>query len=330
MEEGVPDEAPDNDDNVNVSSCVDSGGMTRNHHPRIIVSQRRCRSSSCSTSISIRRKSRMRVLVSLLVCLGIVLHQVKFETHSIHAAVRAYVVASSAEKGDEIHNNHFNATQQAFSSEESSSLQLFSFPVQPTIVVQLSGELGNHLSKIAPAYGVQLLLKEKYGMDAKLVMRHQDHSKWTKTPPILRQCFPKLAHWDYEEGNSEEFLERQRQQAEWLASRHQQQQQQQQAILDRVNGIPAAVPFGNRILTEEILDEPLRLFRSLLIERNATQNTSFVDDETATISLPFLYMDTFSVHFMVDRYYDEIRKLSSSMRLPAVPACCQVPTNPSL
>jgi len=60
-----------------------------------------------------------------------------------------------------------------------------------TIIVQLSGELGNHLSKLAAALGVAMSLQSRYQIRSNLVLRHQDRTnKWQHAVQDLQQCFP--------------------------------------------------------------------------------------------------------------------------------------------
>jgi hypothetical protein len=59
-----------------------------------------------------------------------------------------------------------------------------------TIVVQLSGELGNQLSKISLGIGLQLLAKDKYGIDMVIKLRALQHSKWMRGKYDTKARFP--------------------------------------------------------------------------------------------------------------------------------------------
>ena len=80
---------------------------------------------------------------------------------------------------------------------------------QPEIVilVQLSGELGNHLSKLAYGRALQLWLQEEYGIaQSRLVLRHQGKRyvyKWEKTHSDLQRCFPWTRSLNFTQGNDE-------------------------------------------------------------------------------------------------------------------------------
>jgi len=70
-----------------------------------------------------------------------------------------------------------------------------------TIVVQLSGELGNHLSKLAAGVGVALELQRQYNITAvNLKLRHQPRTtKWIPAVGDLHRCFPHTAAWNASE-----------------------------------------------------------------------------------------------------------------------------------
>jgi hypothetical protein len=91
-----------------------------------------------------------------------------------------------------------------------------------SIVVQLSGELGNHLHKIAFGRAIQNLAKELYNIETQLVLQHQFRGgKWVSAMHDIKECFPNLRHFDFELGNSPEFFSRETQQQQWLRQQHQ-------------------------------------------------------------------------------------------------------------
>jgi hypothetical protein len=256
--------------------------------------------------------SSQKRFIGILIMALTIIHQLKTETSFFAKSPRSSDKGNSTTTAN-VSDTAFEIiaatrnTNKNVSHQEARSVPKHSFSIQPTIIVQLSGELGNHLSKIAHGYGVQRMLEDKFGIKAKLVMRHQDHPKWQRTPPILQACYPNLADWNYEEANSEEFVIRKKQQEEWLTK-------EQQETLARINGIQV---YHGDIITEEILLEAMNLFDSLLQSK-----TKPLIDQNATISLPFLTIDTFSVNFVVDKYYDEIRALfalNESACCPRIP-----------
>lgn len=85
-----------------------------------------------------------------------------------------------------------------------------SFPVQNTprngtIVVYLSGEMGNHLLILAKSFTVKLMANEKYGISAELVLRHQQHPKWVNGRNSIQGCFPKLRYYNFSAANTDVF-----------------------------------------------------------------------------------------------------------------------------
>jgi hypothetical protein len=60
----------------------------------------------------------------------------------------------------------------------------------PTILVQLGGELANHLGYIARAFGLVWWLEREYGVRSNIVLRHQEASKWISARTDLTRCFP--------------------------------------------------------------------------------------------------------------------------------------------
>lgn len=77
-----------------------------------------------------------------------------------------------------------------------------------TIVVQLSGEMGNNLHKIAFARGLQLQAQQR-GVSTNLILRHgDDDGKWKRSRSLIVQCFPQLSHLDFTAGNTAEYRER--------------------------------------------------------------------------------------------------------------------------
>jgi hypothetical protein len=74
------------------------------------------------------------------------------------------------------------------------------------ITVQLSGELGNHLSKLASGVGVALSLRDDYNMsNVQLRLRHQDHTdKWQNPVQDLHRCFPFARNLDFSEAQDDE------------------------------------------------------------------------------------------------------------------------------
>jgi hypothetical protein len=179
-------------------------------------------------------------------------------------------------------------------------LQQFSFSSPTptiTIVVQLKGEMGNHLSGLAHAKGIQWMLKKDYGMSTKLVIRSQtlpnsemlhDKAKWTQ--PILKKCFPNLRDLDWEEGNSLEF-QRKIQQLPHVLDK------EELKVWNRINGRPGR--YYNVLTRQDLsasLDTIVKVWR----------RTPPAADYEGKISLPFIYTNTLSFKPLLDIYYQEM------------------------
>jgi hypothetical protein len=178
-----------------------------------------------------------------------------------------------------------------------------------SIVVQLSGEMGNNLQKIAFGRALQNLAQERYQMDTHLVFRHQDRvAKWIRAKQDIQQCFPHLRHYDFELGNSAEFEKRRLQQVHWLGNEASQ-------WLQLPNGV-------NSSQTDKGLDYLHRLVVNQTQTDDSTNTTTMMDlpPNDANISLPFIYSLSFVGDSLIDRYYHDFRELFTFDEL----ACCHL------
>jgi hypothetical protein len=172
-----------------------------------------------------------------------------------------------------------------------------------SIVVQLSGEMGNNLHKIAFGQALQNLLFQRYQMDTQLVFRRQERGgKWVFARKDIQQCFPNLRDFDFELGNSDEFDERRRQQANWLKDREAFQ------LLELPNGINAS-----------LVDKGLEYLHRL-VANQTTDRTTMELPPNANISLPFIYSQAFVNYSLIDQFYNDFRELFAFDEL----ACCNL------
>ena len=185
----------------------------------------------------------------------------------------------------------------------------------PTIVVQLRGEMGNHLSTMAHGYGLQLELQRVYGIETQLILRHQmtdgvDNPKWLSSSRTFKQCFPKLRSLDYSQANTAEFDQRLKQITQVFSTKEQQ-------LLDGING---------KVLDmyEEITDDHIRSSLEFFLSqfRNQTRQSqlALLLPPNATISLPFLRSWTLASNYMINKYYTEIRDW---FQFETHSACCR-------
>jgi hypothetical protein len=164
-----------------------------------------------------------------------------------------------------------------------------------SVVVQLSGELGNHLSKIAFGYSVQQRLWERYRLASHLVLQHQERgSKWISARRDVQTCFPHFRSTDFCVGNSPEFQHRLQQQREWLG------------------GTNASKLVLANLISSEDVDASLFYLNELLRQQNRSDVlTSPLSDHLnpGNISLPFLYAQSFASLEDIDAYYHELQNL---------------------
>jgi hypothetical protein len=85
-----------------------------------------------------------------------------------------------------------------------------------TIVLHVSGEMGNNLSKLAYGFSIQWMLMEEHNISTDILVRHQAASKWLKAAENVQRCFPATRAWSFEAANTDEYDWRKRQQELWL------------------------------------------------------------------------------------------------------------------
>ncbi len=150
-----------------------------------------------------------------------------------------------------------------------------------SIVVQLSGELGNCLFKVAFGYAIQRILWDDYAIHSHLVLRHQDSSKWRRARRDMQACFPRFRSMDFTLGNSIEFQKRLLQQEEWLGTEN-----------------------ASKLVIAGKIHEGLSFLKELLEHSN-----SVATEPSANISLPFIQTTAFANLTHVDAYYHGLRRL---------------------
>lgn len=206
------------------------------------------------------------------------------------------------------------------------------------IVVQLRGEMGNHLSTIAHAIGLQLAALQDHNLSTHLLLRHQtisdrngkmvDNRKWLPTSHVLKSCFPALRQWDFSVGSQWTEFDR-------LFERQQQQEQQQQtgdletgekmealALLlqqmSLVNGRAVAWrkewDDTKEPISAQDIDEGLAAFAKM---RRCMIGNKGLSTESSFLTAPFLMSDSMDNMVLMKRYLPVFRQL---FRID--PACC--------
>ena len=190
----------------------------------------------------------------------------------------------------------------------------------PTLIIQLRGEMGNHLSAIAHGMCFQWYASQVYGIELQPKLRHQvvrfgkdrpdeDSPKWKPTRDIIQQCFPKLRTWNFDRGNHwKEYYDSERQQQQWLPPLTRKHLdyingRSWQGVSTRVDRLPAELVDWNETLTtlEGLKDRPVPRARFFsYVRRGAIPDI---------VSVPFLQSESLENTLVVDRCLDELREL---------------------
>ena len=186
--------------------------------------------------------------------------------------------------------------------------QRFSSSTQSiTILVQLSGELGNNLGKIAHGICLQEWLEDEFRTASKIVLRHQRHAKWIHGYQNAIKCFPYSRRFDFEAGNTpsiDTWLEGQRFPDWW-----------ETMLPVNRNGADATT-------IREALQSTVNQWRQNLVNAANTLNNVTTMDGTP-LSNPFVFANQFAhLHVCMDKYYDLIR---ARLAFNTSECCNQVP-----
>jgi hypothetical protein len=186
--------------------------------------------------------------------------------------------------------------------------------LKTSIVVNLAGQLGNHLCLLAHAKGIQLQLKEDHGLEAEILLQKKD--SLPKVRAELWKCFPETRSLAY--ASEEELGQRKEQQKTWLEIHG----------LSRVKTKVARMinkklnhPYGMvGISSSPQQTNALNLFYENLVMYDGNK-TSPIGLADAKISIPFLLTSNQATSHTMDKYYNEIRDY---FHLSA-DCCAQVP-----
>ena len=194
-----------------------------------------------------------------------------------------------------------------FSSE--SSVDTWSFhntTRNATIVVHLSGEMGNHLSILAKALVVKLVAAERHGITAEIKLRHQPHPKWVKGRDAIQKCFPNLQNFNFTAANTDAFNDFSIEQDRLLVQNNWDPAKLRlDSDLDDRNAIGDALSYWKRII-----ESPF----SFEINVNASVPVAF----------PFLTVASWCPLDMLDLYLSQIRSFLEFDKA----ACCRIKPDP--
>ena len=209
--------------------------------------------------------------------------------------------------------------------------------IDASIIVHLSGEMGNQLHHLVHGYGIHLFAKETYGLHTNIVLKHQDNNKWTKARDSVIQCFSKFRSYDFTLGNSEEFIQRIQQQRqnsdfsnipvndtfldesfnnECATSHH---HHNSTSLLSQMkSGLQYLQHLSKTMHSNSLIEEEYKLVQATdpaTVHSNdyttsiapAPEATSTNVNNTVNIRLPYVNSTCMSPYMLLDRYYDKIR-----------------------
>lgn len=197
------------------------------------------------------------------------------------------------------------------------------------IVVQLRGEMGNHLSTMAHGIGLQLAALQDNNLSTHLLMRHQtlpdgdgnvmDNPKWLPTSRVLKQCFPAMKDWDFSLGSQwtdfDRFWERQtKQQERESANRY----SEESTLLQQISLVNGRIMNGRKGLddmkepvTAQDMQKGLAAFAKLHKSKKEAYRSSLF------LNVPFLYSDSMDNMVLLKRFLPVFRHV-----FQVDPSCC--------
>lgn len=263
-----------------------------------------------NTSKWSRRKILVLYLLPVILVSFIGIFVIQEQLALLAWTTRTSIASSSFAVQQQLHNRSIVGTQasqdviQDRSLDDDSKNQTNIQLLQPetrknaTIVLQLSGEMGNNLGKFAYGYGLQLLLQEEFQLNTELWLRHQiGVTKWKRARSSLQRCFPLFQNMDFEKANTEEFLDAKAIKDEWLGP---------DVHSKIMSGKPKEVSLELKKFVELFTSDS---------QPNGTYSNS-------SISMPFLYADRMvGYDHWLERYYEKYRELFR-FDYDNQPTCC--------
>ena len=269
---------------------------------------------------------------AILSVLALIAVNLSWTNSKVSNLVQLYTTSSRLAKTtkDKIAPTESNGKLNGISNDDQHSSELFSQGIQATsvddtypmttrrptvelgenrnisILVQLSGELGNNLAKISHGICLQEWLQEEFNTASTIILRHQLHPKWIRGYQNAIRCFPYTRQFDFEAGNSPSI-------DAWLKG-------------------PVFPEWWERMmsLNQEHAETAIRQGLQSIVDlwRKNQANASFSLTNVTTVagtslSSPFLFANKFAdLHVCMDKYYDTIR---ARLEFDARECCNQVP-----
>ena len=171
-----------------------------------------------------------------------------------------------------------------------------------SILVQLSGEMGNNIDKIGHGICMQEWLQDEFNTPSTLYFRHQNAGKWTKGRHNTVACFPWTRQFNFAAGNTPSIERFFKSPPEWYSP-------MMQINSENATEIHEALRFSVQLWRENIA--------------NGTAFANATTHDGTPLSQPFLHSKRFvHLHVCMDKYFDVIRERFQFDK----EACCdQVP-----
>ena len=183
-----------------------------------------------------------------------------------------------------------------------------STPIDASIVIQLSGEMGNNLSKIAMGRAIQLMALKEFELQTNLILRHQeDNQKWKLAKRDITKCFPNLRKMNFEAANSAKFEEKLMEQNLLYGN----QNVTKLKLIE--SGNDTAFVTGNREKSTTSSDVLKLLSELVQYGGQGGKPDNHPQEDTVTsemnndqmIHLPFLFVDSMINMELMDKYRDD-------------------------
>jgi len=183
-----------------------------------------------------------------------------------------------------------------------------------SMIVELEGEMANHLSLVAHAYAIKrsiekhLMASTRRAVEIQLIGQHQDQPNWIGVRDNLQMCFSHFfASFDFEGGgwDKKQFAKRSAQQKAWLQRRG----------IRTSTGLLYVDPRDCRDRNQCWRPAADHLIALLGEQESNPAHESIQEDDApsdvaTTLSLPFLTSTSLSSrNDLIEEYYDELRAL---------------------
>eukprot|EP00934_Nitzschia_sp_Nitz4_P008706 Nitzschia sp. Nitz4//scaffold36_size144017//111892//113219//NITZ4_003110-RA/size144017-processed-gene-0.89-mRNA-1//-1//CDS//3329549528//8696//frame0 len=162
-----------------------------------------------------------------------------------------------------------------------------------SIIVDLTGEFGNHLHHIAHGRAIQSMLHQEHGIQSELIFRrHSNDAKYPRAQRQLKQCFPNLRDIKIHDSQSSSIPS--------------------QKSLDRMQQTILGDSKSKRLFLNSgsTLEDTRLAIQELVQARQDIDTRSLAGgvNQTHGISLPFIHTSNMINREFMDMFYDEYRE----------------------